>query len=69
MREISPSFALCALAKSLVFVLTQFPSNRSKYVVMDGYWSNLVNVVSGVSQGSVFGSLLFLLYSSELILC
>ena len=33
---------------------------------MDGCTSKLVNVVSGVPQGSVFNTLLFLLYTSEL---
>ena len=45
---------------SVLSVLTQFLSNRSQYVVVDGCRSNLVNVVSGVPQGSVFGPLLFL---------
>ena len=47
-------------------VQTQFLSNRSQYVLVDGCRSKLVNVVSGVPQGSVLGSLLFLLYTSEL---
>ena len=47
-------------------VLTQFISNRSQYVVVDGCRSKLVNMVSGVPQGSVFGMQLFLLYTAEL---
>ena len=47
-------------------VLTQFLSNRSQYVLVDRCRSKLVNVVSGVQQGSVLGPLLFFLYTSEL---
>ena len=51
---------------SVLSVLTQFLSNRSQNVVVDGCRSKLVNVVSGVPQGSVFGPQLFLLYTAEL---
>ena len=38
---------------------------RSQHVVVDDCRSKLVNVVSGVSQGRVWGLLVFLLYTSE----
>ena len=47
-------------------LLTQFLSNRSQFVLVDGCRSKLVNVVSEVPQGRVLGPLLFLLYTSEL---
>ena len=36
-------------------MLTQFLSNRSQHVMVEGGRSKLVNVVSGVPQGSVLG--------------
>ena len=51
---------------SVLSVLTQFLSNRSQCVLVDGCRSKLANVVSGVPQGSVLSPLLFLLYTSEL---
>ena len=50
----------------MLSVLTQFLSNRSQYVMVDGCLSKLVNVVSGMLQGSVLGLELFLLYTEEL---
>ena len=38
---------------SVLSVLTQFLSNRSEFILVDGCRSKLVNVVSGVPQGSV----------------
>ena len=60
-------YKLCSvgIGGSVLYILTQFPSNRSQLVVVDGCRSKLVNVVSGVPQGSVLGLLLFLLYTSE----
>ena len=46
-------------------ILPQFLSNRSQQILVDGCRSKLVNIVSGVRQGSVLSPLLFLLYTSE----
>ena len=58
---------LCSLCKlcsvgiggSVLSLLTQFLSNQSQHVVVDGCLSKLVNVVSGVLQGTVLSPLLF----------
>ena len=50
-------YKLCSMGigGSVVSILTQFLSNRSHNFTVDGCRSKLVNVVSGVPQGSVFG--------------
>ena len=50
---------------SVFSILTQFLSNRSQNVMVDGCRRKLVNDMSRVPQRSVFGPLLFLLYTSE----
>ena len=63
-------YELCSvgIGGSVLSILTQFLSNRSQRVMVDGCWSKLVNIMSGVPQGSVLGPLLFLLYASEIFL-
>ena len=61
-------YKLCSvgIGGSVLSILTQILSNRSQQVMVDGCRSKMVNVVSGVLQGSVLGPLLFLLHTSVL---
>ena len=60
-------YMLCSvgIGGSVLSILTQFLSNRSQHVMVDGCRSKLADVISGVLHTSVFGPLLFLLYTSE----
>ena len=52
---------------SVLSILTQFLTNQSQHVMVDGCRSKLINVRSGVPHGSVLGPLLSLLYTLELL--
>ena len=60
-------YRLCSVGiiGSVFSILTRFLSNHSQHVMVDGCRSKLVDVVSGVPQGSVLGPLLFFLYTSQ----
>ena len=54
------------IGSSVLSILSQFLSNRSQHVIVRGCRSKLVDVVSGVPQGSLLGPLLFFLFASEI---
>ena len=56
-------YKLCSvgIGGSVLSILTQFLLNQSQQVMVDGCVSKLVNVVSGVPQGSDLGAILFLM--------
>ena len=61
-------YRLCSvcIGGSVLSILKPFLSNRSRHIMVDGCRSKLVDVLSGVLQGSVLSLLLFLLCTSEL---
>ena len=51
-------FCSVGIGGFVLSIPTQFLSNRSQEVMVDGCRSKLVDVVSGVPQASVFGSII-----------
>ena len=56
-NHLSILYKLCSvgIGGSVLSISTQFLSNQSQQVMVDGCRSKLINVVSGVPQGSVLG--------------
>ena len=52
---------------SFLSILSEFLSGRTQKVVVDGQFSELKNVVSGVPQGSVLGPFLFIIYTHDTV--
>ena len=67
-RGVLYKFCSVGIGGSVLSILTQFLSNRSQQVMVNGCRSKLFNVVSEVPQGSILGPLLFLLYTLERLL-
>ncbi len=55
------------LSSSAVLILESFLSGRHQCVKMGDYVSNFKSISAGVPQGSILGPLLFLIYTSDLL--
>jgi len=51
---------------ALLSWIGSFLSNHFQYVKVDKSYSSILPVISGVSQGSVFGPILFILYVNDI---
>ena len=54
------------ISGELLNILIDFLNNRKQRVVFNGQNSNWVDVKAGLSQGSIMGVLLFLIYINDL---
>ena len=61
-------YKLCqnGICGDLINILNDFLTNRKQRVVLNGQCSSWVDIRVGVTQGSILGHLLFLIYLNDL---
>ena len=60
-------FKFIGVDGSVLSICTEFLSDRRQRVVVDGAASKWIPLISGVTQVSVLGPLLFILYTSKMV--
>ena len=52
-----------------ITVILNYLTNRQQYISLEDKNSNYLDIKTGVSQGSILGSLIFLIYVNDVVKC